>query len=129
MVLKLRLFFEIILISLLIRLCLLFLPFKTVISKTSLDIQLKVKINNNFNVNTFSYLLIKARRIIPWRFKCLEQALTIRYMLKRRNVTSVLYFGLKKESKLEAHSWLEVNNKILIGNENIESYTVISKFI
>ncbi len=47
-------------------------------------------------------------RYVPWRSKCLEQAIASKLMLRRRGYASLLHLGVKKEKgAIIAHAWLE----------------------
>ena len=75
-------------------------------------------------------LIYKSVRFIPWKIKCLTQAITGKFILKRRGIISTLYLGVKKSEskKLEAHAWLRVGNKIITGKEVYEEFTIVSYF-
>ncbi len=71
-----------------------------------------------------------ARRL-PWKPKCLAQAIAGKIMLKRRYIPSALYLGVRKEAdrSLAAHAWLRSGDIILTGNYQLDTYTVLSAFI
>lgn len=71
----------------------------------------------------------RIKNILPWRFACLEQAITAKKMLNRKNIPSTVYFGLSKSNNdLTAHAWVRVGNKFIAGASNIENFTVIAYF-
>jgi len=55
-------------------------------------------------------------RFVPYA-TCLTQALTTHSVLNRQGASSELKIGVAKDGngKFEAHAWLEVNGKIIIG--------------
>ena len=57
---------------------------------------------------------------IPWSTTCLIKVLAANKMLVKRDIPHIIHFGVKKSSdyKMEAHAWLSVNGKVLIGGEN-----------
>ena len=62
-----------------------------------------------------------------WRNKCLEQAITAKKMLKKRNINSTIYFGVRKpEDKLEAHAWLKVGEVFVVGQKGYQSFTIVA---
>lgn len=63
-----------------------------------------------------------------WESKCMVQALTSKWMLKRRGINSTIYFGIKKdeEGKLKAHAWLRVGNKILTGIHGHKTFKIVN---
>lgn len=69
-------------------------------------------------------------RHFPWDSKCLAQAITGKWMLQRRGLTSTLYLGVDhgKKNWLEAHAWLVCGNEILTGERQHERFVVIAAF-
>jgi hypothetical protein len=69
-------------------------------------------------------------RHVPPGFVCLPQALAAKWMLRRRRLPSTLYLGMQRmdESKLTAHAWLRVGDKILTGRAESLDHTVIATF-
>jgi len=65
-----------------------------------------------------------------WKSNCLTQALTARFMLNRRGIKSVVYFGVVADEKdfLKAHAWVESNGMIVTGKKGMDSFKVIKKF-
>jgi hypothetical protein len=49
------------------------------------------------------------------RATCLTQAITAQILLFRHNHPSKLKIGVYKGEEFEAHAWLEINNKIVLG--------------
>lgn len=54
---------------------------------------------------------------LPFRAKCLQQALAARHMLHRRGIDSVMHFGTMRQGEAlgEGHVWLEVGGVPVIG--------------
>lgn len=69
-------------------------------------------------------------RYTPWRSNCLAKAVAGRLMLRRRQITSTLYFGMTKnsEGQLEAHAWLRSGNMTLTGGSNLDRYAIVAVF-
>jgi len=69
-------------------------------------------------------------RHVPLGFVCLPQAIAAKWMLRRRRLPSTLYLGLQRqeESKLTAHAWLRVGDKILTGRDESINHMVIATF-
>lgn len=65
-----------------------------------------------------------------WESKCMVQALSSKWMLKRRGIDSTVYFGIKKdeEGKLKAHAWLRVGDKVLTGIHGHKSFKVVNLY-
>jgi hypothetical protein len=53
----------------------------------------------------------RAGRLAFWRNRCLVSSCAARMMLERRNIGSVMYFGLlfNTQHRLQAHAWLVVD--------------------
>ncbi len=71
----------------------------------------------------------------PWKSDCLPQAVTARFMLQGRGVTSTLYLGLAKEGQnredsdaLKAHAWLRSGKFYVVGGAGHLEYTVVATF-
>jgi hypothetical protein len=52
---------------------------------------------------------VAARRGL-YRFKCLEQSLVLRWLLRRQGIDARIVFGARKEdARMEMHAWVEVD--------------------
>jgi len=50
----------------------------------------------------------------PYRAKCLEQSLVLRWLLQRQGIDARIVFGARKEDQqMQAHAWVEVNGVAL----------------
>ena len=69
-------------------------------------------------------------KCVPWRSKCLDQAMAAQRMLKRRGLSSTLYFGMVKdqEKKWLAHAWVRCGDQWLIGYYPSIPYTVVGTY-
>jgi len=115
-----------------VRFVILFVPMKKFASylgkrtncKTENDLSLPLKALKIKNA------LIRASRVVPWRFMCYEQAFTGKIMLRRRNIKTKLYFGVRKDGadSITAHAWLEAGSRIVTGAFGHQSYQVIAVF-
>jgi hypothetical protein len=67
----------------------------------------------------------------PWESACLAQAMTAKFMLRRRSVSSMLYLGMKKGvgGKPIAHAWLKVGDILLVGGAGHETFSILSAFV
>lgn len=64
----------------------------------------------------------------PWESKCLVRALTAQKLLKRKNIESTMYLGVRQEDdKMVAHAWLRVGQMYVTGG-NGEGYAVVDKY-
>lgn len=67
-------------------------------------------------------------RHLPWECKCLVQAAALKMMLKRRRIISTLYLGVVKDETFMAHAWLRVGDTVVLGDNGLEKYSVVSYF-
>ena len=80
-------------------------------------------------VKRIRWSVLKAARCTPWDSKCLVQALTAQWMLKRKKISSTIYLGVRKEgNEMKAHAWLRCGEMYVTGGEIRKDYTVVAKF-
>jgi hypothetical protein len=65
-----------------------------------------------------------------WESMCLVKAIAAMKMLERRHIESTLYLGTAKDpsGKLIAHAWLRSGPFYVTGAEEMDAFTVVSKF-
>ena len=68
----------------------------------------------------------------PWASVCLPQAVTAKWMLRRRRIAGTLYLGVAKGGTpadgIRAHAWLRCGDEILTGERGHAGFVVISTF-
>ena len=53
-----------------------------------------------------------------YRFKCLDQSLVLRWLLRRQGIDARIVFGARKEDEqMEMHAWVEVDG-VAIGEDD-----------
>ncbi|HEX2952475.1 MAG TPA: lasso peptide biosynthesis B2 protein [Bacillota bacterium] len=69
-------------------------------------------------------------RHTPWQSKCLVQAATAQFMLRRRGISATMYLGMAKneDGKLIAHAWLRCGELIVTGGTELKSYAIVGQF-
>ena len=72
----------------------------------------------------------RADSVLPWKSKCLTEAIATKRMLEFRKIKSTLLLGVAKDEKekLIAHAWLILGNRIISGERGHEKFTVVQKF-
>ena len=64
-----------------------------------------------------------AGRYIPAHFTCLEESLTLWYLLRKQGIGSRLRIGVRKtNNKLEAHAWVELDGEALNQPEHLHRH-------
>jgi len=66
---------------------------------------------------------------VPWPSKCLGEAICIKWLLNRYNIPSVLYLGAKISGSLQAHAWVDVAQRTVIGAPQHRQYQTVASFI
>ena len=81
-------------------------------------------------VSDISQAVNRAAHHIPWKAKCLVQAMAGKFMLRCRKVESTLYLGVAKENEdqLKAHAWLRCGRQVVCGGRGMACFAVISTF-
>jgi Transglutaminase-like superfamily len=60
---------------------------------------------------------------------CLPRALAAHAMLRRRGIASTLCLGVAREQNaFDAHAWVEVGAKRIIGGEEADGFTRLAEF-
>lgn len=107
-----------------------FFPFKKIASMIgSPQVESPREIMDNRTIKDIEISIIRAIKYAIFASKCYDQALAITFMLKRRRISSTIYFGLYKESEhLMAHAWVRCGNKIISGKLGHEKFTPVAWF-
>lgn len=64
----------------------------------------------------------------PWQSKCLVRALTAQKLLTKKQISSTLYLGVKKEcEEMVAHAWIRTGGYYAAGGDG-NGYAVVAKF-
>ena len=75
------------------------------------------------------WAIITAARRVPWRALCIQQGLAAQFMLRRRGIPSVLYYGAAlHEGGLKAHVWVRDGDIDVIGGEAASRYALLARF-
>jgi len=65
---------------------------------------------------------------VPWRSKCLEQALAAKTMLHGRGISSTMYLAVARDVALEAHAWVRSGDVCVTGEAAFDRYTIVARF-
>ena len=58
-----------------------------------------------------------------YRFKCLDQSLVLRWLLRRQGIDARIVFGARKEDEqMEAHAWVEVDGVPISDDEGAHQH-------
>lgn len=66
---------------------------------------------------------------MPFRARCLHQALAVRRMLARRGIRAVVHIGVcRTGEELDAHAWVTAGERIVSGDNGVERYVELERF-
>jgi Transglutaminase-like superfamily len=79
-------------------------------------------------VRRIRWAIVACARRIPWRAMCFERGLAAQFMLRRRGIPAVLYYGAAPDNRhgLSAHVWVRVRDMDVIGGEIASRYAVLT---
>jgi hypothetical protein len=125
------LFFKAYILSGLVKLTLVFLPFSKV-----LKWQGEINIESPECPDQFSAEFRKSlqsamrlcRKYTIWETECYTQALTAKILLNKKRISGTVYIGFKKEDtgSYMGHAWLRSFDRFITGYEEKNAYTVHS---
>ena len=70
-------------------------------------------------------------RYVPWGTECYTQALTAKLMLRKRNVSTLLVVGFRKDEvgEIQGHAWLKIGPYYITGfRHDIDTYVINGRF-
>jgi Transglutaminase-like superfamily len=70
----------------------------------------------------------RVARRVPSSPTCLPQALAVQRMLRRRGIPSRLHLGVTSPAVGEAHAWVTVAERPVVGGAGIERYVPLAAF-
>ena len=81
-------------------------------------------------INAIRTVLRKIPQFVPWKSKCLDQAMAAQRMLKRRGLQNTLYFGVAKGNSdpIKAHAWLRCGDRWVVGYQPHIQYTIVGVY-
>lgn len=107
-----------------------FFDFKTILGLLGLKLveDHSISLDNNDYKRLSLYIDFLSKNL-PWRFLCLEKAISVSLYLKFRKVPHMIYFGVNNtKNGLAAHAWLKVGQGFVTGGEGVDDYTVMAVF-
>jgi hypothetical protein len=81
-------------------------------------------------VGRVRWAIIACARRVPWRSLCFQQGLAAQFMLRRRSVPSVLYYGAALDDRqgVSAHVWVRDGDINVIGGEMASRFALLATF-
>ncbi|WP_276624521.1 lasso peptide biosynthesis B2 protein [Syntrophomonas wolfei] len=115
------------------RLIIVIIPFKRIAPYLGHHMQESYTDNNDEEmpvIKNISWAVNVMSRHTFWDSKCLVQAITAKYMLRRRNIKSTLYLGVARDENqsMFAHAWLRSGQTIVTGAKAKMNFVILSSF-
>jgi hypothetical protein len=81
-------------------------------------------------INSVRWAIRAAAARVPWRALCFQEGLAAQFMLRRRGIPSVLYYGAAQDeqSGLLTHVWVRDRDTEVIGGETASRFAVLATF-
>lgn len=82
------------------------------------------------SVERVRWAIVACARRVPWRAMCFEQGLAAQFMLRRRGMPSILYYGAAPDDQkgLAAHVWVRDGDIEVIGCDIASRFAVLATF-
>lgn len=75
------------------------------------------------------WAVMACARRVPWKAVCFQQGLAAHWMLRRRGIASILYYGAaQKADELQTHVWVRDGDTDIVGCENAAGFSVLATF-
>lgn len=72
--------------------------------------------------------LLRGLKFIPWKGKCLVQALAGKLLLRYFGLPGTIFLGvMKKDGNMKAHAWLISGDTFISGKDVHHKYTVVQQ--
>lgn len=128
-----RMSLEIFVLSGLVRMMLLIVPFKYIrnyLGEYNAYVPREIDEDQCSIVRQVGWFVTTISRYTPWESKCLVQAMVAQRLLKKRKIGTTLYLGVAKENKqnIKAHAWLKCGNIIVAGRAAMNDYKEVARF-
>jgi hypothetical protein len=101
-----------------------FLPFRKAVKLGSRPMPSTRSRIHGASVEEICWSVEAVARRVPWRAMCFERGLAAQWMLRRRGHDAKLVYGARLADRdgLDAHVWVTLADRILIGGEQAEEF-------
>lgn len=114
------------------RLAVKFLPFRVLSRRLGTQASVSPSAGAGRELTRVGWAIAAAAARVPWRAKCLEQALAAKAMLRARHVPNTLYLGVARDAVgdegVVAHAWVRSGTVHVTGGTDVERYGVVLTF-
>jgi hypothetical protein len=76
---------------------------------------------SSLSIPRLGWLVEVAGRYVPGRATCLQRALVLAWLLRRRGIATTLRIGVaRRDGALAAHAWLERDGEVVFGHDGCD---------
>jgi hypothetical protein len=108
------------------------LPFRYIGSLAARPIRRPTPVGQTrvYEMGRVRWAIVTTAARLPWRSLCFQQSLAAQLMLRRRGISSVLYYGAAQDDRsgLHAHVWVRYGEMDVIGGEIAHRFVVLATF-
>ena len=86
---------------------------------------------NASSVEDLAWAVQAVSRRLPWRTVCIQRGLAVQRMLRAAGIDAILHYGARQSSgngKLEAHVWVSVHGRTVIGGEEAPQFALLASY-
>lgn len=102
------------------------LPFRVIIRLGSTALG-----NRRWSADEAIWAVEAAAKRVPWRTVCIEKGLVAQRLLRAAGIDAVLLYGARHDpqaGKLEAHVWVTVGGRAVIGGAEAPGFAAIAAY-
>jgi hypothetical protein len=104
----------------------LFVPFRWYIALFITQKSESGKKSTRDNTLIVQKALRRGLHYIPWKSKCLVQALAGKALLNMLHSEGTIYLGVTRDNRsLTAHAWLKSSDKFICGQKGYKKFTIV----
>lgn len=102
------------------------LPFRRAIRFGSVPVSGR----SQHSTDDWLWVLEAVARRLPWRTMCIEKGLALQRLLRRDGIDARLHYGARHAAggKLEAHVWVTVAGRSVLGGEEAAGFAEIASY-
>jgi hypothetical protein len=103
-----------------------FLPFRISIRSGSATLRNR---RARFDPDDCVWAIETAARRLPFRTMCIEKGVALQRMLRKEGIDARLHYGARKQrtsGDLEAHVWVTVGTRTMIGGAEAAEFTAVA---
>lgn len=84
----------------------------------------------SMEVKSVRWAILASARQVPWHAVCFQRGLAAQFMLRRRGIPSVLYYGAAPDGRngLAAHVWVRDGDVDVVGGEIASRFALLATF-